>query len=615
MVLSYIQQKFMTMPMFKVTFGATSYINDKIFDNIEVPMIENGFDQATIVADNSTSLVPSVIAPDTATTIEVKDRSDAGYTKLFSGIVRFPNVDVGQPPNPKKVTAVCWGAGYPLSQMTCSEEYGSQSRNPARDSLRGIINNATIGLIPKFVNEYNNSGKTSGYDIDADDARIADLAGSILYLLFPDKPVNKCLDDLIDLHTAISAASSLAGPHWRVDVDSQLRVKRIGTSQTGWTNYYGDSQANATLTDADILSSQFQPMGKEANLIKYYGLWQRPSSGDSWTNPADNTEAAATWGVNAYTTVTSSATSMVGGKSVLFTPSGGDLQGYYPTGKNAAWGFSVFAEFMKPTLTFYVRTTGRGQLALQLRLVDSDGDVLIADLASAVPADDIWYHIELPIGTYYKQNHTANSWTTEIGTFNWGDVDYMQFEGITSFPYGPAATFIDALHFGGVPILRVAREKYASEGGNLGEIVAGVCANPIKTKVITDNTAKDDSLVASDDTGMMAQMAYCELLRTQKVGVTGCIVTPMIKDLLPGQLLYYSSKDWRVTKHTPIISKSGYLSRIEVTDDVTNSHTRASYDSINRLYASIRPEWQDRQASSLKSSDIDIRLVALEKAY
>ena len=604
----------MTMPMFKVTFGATSYINDKIFDNIEVPMIENGFDQATIVADNSTSLVPSVIAPDTATTIEVKDRADASYTKLFSGIVRFPNVDVGQPPNPKKVTAVCWGAGYPLSQMTCSEEYGSQSRNPDRDSLRGIINNATIGLIPKFVNEYNNSGNTSGYAIDADDARITDLTGSILYLLFPDKPVNKCLDDLIDLHTAISAASSLAGPHWRVDADSQLRVKRIGVSQTGWTNYYGDSQANATLTDADILSSQFQPMGKEANLIKYYGLWQRPSSGDSWSNYPDNTTLRAAWGYNAYTTITTDGTAIVGGQSIKYTPSGGDLTSWYPTGKDADWNFSVFSQFMNPTLRFYVRTQGRGVLKNnQLRLVDTNGVAFIADFTSTIAADDTWYNIELPIGPFYRQIKTANTWTTVDlgGTFDWAHVDYLQPESIS----GSGNMFIDGLYFGGIPILRVAREKYSSEGGTLGEIVTGVCVNPVKIKVITDNTAKDDSLVASDDTGMMAQMAYCELLRTQKVGVTGCIVTPMIKDLLPGQLLYYSSKDWRVTKHTPIISKSGYLSRIEVTDDVTNSHTRASYDSINRLYASIRPEWQDRQASSLKSSDIDIRLVALEKAY
>jgi hypothetical protein len=613
MTATYIQQQFMVIPSFKVTFDSTEYVNDKVFGSIEVPMIENGFDQATVVVDNAASKVPSIIYPDCPVTISVKDYTDTNYTKLFDGIVRFPNVDVAQPPQPKKVTAVCWGAGYPLSQMTCREEYGSQSRNPARDALRGILNNSTIGVIPRFVNKYDNTANDSGYAIDADDSRIDNLTGVILYILSPDKPVNKFIDDLMDLHTAISAASSLAGPHWRVDTSSQLRVKRIGASQTNWTNYYGNSQANATLTDDDIISSEFQPMGKEANLIKYYGLWRRPSSGDAYTNPTDNTEAAATWGVNAYTTVTASSTSIVGGKSVLFTPSGGDLQGYYPLSQVAHWDFSVFTELQKPKLCFYARTTGRGTLAFQLRLVGSSGptnNVLIADLAGAVPADDVWYNIELPIGTYYKQNHTANNWSTEIGTFDWSDVYYIQLEGITSFPIsGPATTYIDGLNFGGVPILRVAREKYPSEGGTLGET-----SNPIKTKIITDNVAKDDSLVASDDSGMMAQMGYAELLRAQKVGATGVVVTPMIKDLLPGQLLYYSGKDWRVTKHTPIISNS-YLSRIEVTDDVTNSHARVSYDCLNRLHAAIRPEWQDRQASSFKASDIDIRLIPLEKAY
>jgi hypothetical protein len=59
----------------------------------------------------------------------------------------------------------------------------------------------------------------------------------------------------------------------------------------------------------------------------------------------------------------------------------------------------------------------------------------------------------------------------------------------------------------------------------------------------------------------------------------------------------------------------GFRSKIEVTTDVTNSHARSRYEDANKMYAAIRPEYQDRQATNQKTGDLDIRIARLEKAY
>ena len=86
----------------------------------------------------------------------------------------------------------------------------------------------------------------------------------------------------------------------------------------------------------------------------------------------------------------------------------------------------------------------------------------------------------------------------------------------------------------------------------------------------------------------------------------------MIKNILPGQYSYIA-EDWRITKVTHLIPE--FKTKLDVTDDLTNTHVRLRYEDQNKLYAAIRPEWQDRQASSLKTGDMDIRILPLEKAY
>ena len=125
----------------------------------------------------------------------------------------------------------------------------------------------------------------------------------------------------------------------------------------------------------------------------------------------------------------------------------------------------------------------------------------------------------------------------------------------------------------------------------------------------------------------MARMAYSELLRMQKTSLVGRITTvSMIPDLMPGQWLHIHAKkeadasfsinkDMRVTKITQNIGAQGYSSTIDLTDDLTNTRARTAYEDRNKLVAANRPDYQDRQATSVKAGNIDINIVPLTEDY
>jgi hypothetical protein len=97
-------------------------------------------------------------------------------------------------------------------------------------------------------------------------------------------------------------------------------------------------------------------------------------------------------------------------------------------------------------------------------------------------------------------------------------------------------------------------------------------------------------------------------------------------NLLPGQQLHVKAKKkvdgtfsidkhFRVYRLTQAFSADGFISRCEVTDDLLNSHPRMPYNDVNKVLQSIRPEFQDRQATSIKTGVMDIYVPRLEKDY
>jgi hypothetical protein len=654
----------MSNPHFQVTLGTETFV-DRKFESITVNRKENSFDTASLTCDNIPDLHATYPAG-TSVSVEVKDASTSAWTKIFNGSVLYPAYSFAES---AKIAFQCVGSGYPLSMMNCAEEYGSQSRNPTLDTITEILTDSSYGLIPKWVNKYLGGTKDTGYSIDT--TKVETITGSIPYIVFNYKPVSKCLDDICDLVTAINNT----GAHWIVDVDSKLRVKTIGSTQAGWTKYYGDSVANATLTQGiDFVDGNFECLGKEANVIVYYGTWRRPSNGDSWTNlnaagwtnlsggtttVADYTRSSDLLAANAnsgqpnvtvtnpgnffvlepvyisdsvnngaerhyianivgavvtldsnlavnYTVANGAVLTKdgvkVGTSSIKLGATPADVLIDARFNLSTICNFTSFTDFNKPDFNLSIYSVGSTS-TIQVLLNAANGYFSYA----VTPKNHDWVHLSLPTGPFKVKE--SDAWVLN-GIPDWSSIASIEVSQVT--PGATCYLFLDGMYFGDAAVCRVARQCFPTGDPDAGTL--GQATNPVRMKILTDNTGKDDSLIASDDSGLLAKLAKSELQRANKSTVSENFTTPMIPDVLPGQYFYIGG-DWRIKQATHGIGANGYRTSFEVTDDVTNSHTRMRYEDINKIYAAIRPEWQDRQASSIKAGDLDIRIARLEKAY
>lgn len=596
--------KYMDNPHCKVTVGNEIYLDRSLID-AEIVLAENAYWTAKITLNNEPDQYLSAIHIGDAVTVQVKDALDTAWDTLFSGSVLIPDFNNG---SPKTLLLQCVGKGYPLNMMNCAEEYGTQSRHATLDTLQEILTNADYGVITKYINKYMGGTVDSGYTINTDYVEDITTTNPIPYTVSPYKPVDKYLGDLCELVTALK--SGAAGPQWIVDHDAQLRVKTIGATQKGWHQYVGCSQADATLTEGkDFLDADYQILGKQANVVVYYGQWRRPSNGD-----VDYSQLGVA-GTNAQ--LDDGEQHLVGPDSIkTWTQNNpnGPITIFWPSTKNAVWNLSSFTDFNTPNLNFYIFYDLTLSTDVRVRMCTDDSHYFELTIT---PPNQEWKHYSIPIGPYFNvQGKEQTAWEDNDG--DWEEINWIEFyvSGAEMYDVGNDRYFfcVDGLHFGDAAICRVAREKFPSEGGTLG-----TAANPIRTKVITDNVGKDDTLAAgtpgTTDTGLMAQLAYAELLRLQKPAQTIKFSTRMVTYALPGQYVYSGAKDWRTRKLVHTVGAGGDRTGWEVTDDLTNSNTRLRYEDINRTYESIRPEWQDKQASSIKTGNLDIRIARLEEAY
>jgi len=595
------------IPINKLTLGTTAYENTLL--TAKVIRNENGFDIATITFPDTT-IFPGTVTAGTAVKLEVKESGGSYPTNpMFKGIVRYPIIDIG---TSKQLTLSCLGAGYGFGQMLVGAEYGSQSTHPDLDNITDIISDiSTAGLLTYYVNQVLASG-SSGFSYAS---AIANITDEIKYISFPYKPANQCLNDLCDLVTALKAGS--AGPHWIVTTDNTLRLKLVNASGSGWTKYYGDSQANATLTsgeDYEVLN--FEQAAPEANHILYYGVWRRPSNGDSWTegNIAYGVPDPRTWwfivGLGRAALTDDGAIYKVGTKSIKFYTTADDNGGtwyaapfYLPS---FTWDLeTLFGPTNTPSINFYARR-GAGMTQAKIWLLTSNPNTpdwsdrfeynFYNDLISA----DTWYHIKLPCGNYVPEGSeaTTTKWT-EVGSPDWAVI-----RGIIFYALCPAAThgqlWIDGLNIGNAQICRVAHNSDIS---------------PYNMKLITDDVGKDDSLIEGDDSGIMAQLAYAELLRRQTTTYLGSVqLSTMLPEALPGQW-FKLVDDLRSNKIVQEIQGKKYFTTLYLSDDLVNGRSRMRFEDLNKIYADMRPEFQDRQATSIKAGQVDINVPRLTVDY
>lgn len=600
---------YMPMPRSKITVGATEFTNT--LNTAVITRLENGFDTATIeLPDNQSAYYPGTITNGTAVQVDVRTVGGS-YTTIFKGVVRFVLFPEG---TNELIQLKCDGSGYGFSDTVVMNEYGFQSINPTLDTINEILTDGTDGIITKYTNYILKTGTSSGFNYSSS-LEAAGAGDTVPYVYFPYKPCNKAIDDLTDIICAKRNGS--AGLHWIVTTADYFLLKSIDQSLGGWTKYYGNSQANSTLTPDDYTSfPKFEPMGPEANYIIYNGIWRRPSNGD-WTEGNHND-----WDDGSGSTFSDEGTiKTTGGYSVegyTAAATGCGFKFTFPTAIDvtlftsqniASMNFDLAVDRVMTPLSgagiynnFFIRLFS-GASAYDYLL---PGEAAITKGTSS--GDQNFQHFNIQLGRFSK-----DQWLHASTSLDWSNILSIEI-WCPNVQYA----YLDGFNIGGSQVVRHAKNS------------TNITANKVKMRTITDTTPKDDTLTSgtpgTTDTGLMAQLALSELLRLQKSSTTGSVTTFMIADALPGQWFHIHAKeksdgsftfneDFRATKITHVISPSGFYTSLMLTNDLINSHARPAYEDRNKIMESQQPNYQNRQTTSIKAGNMDIYVTPLIEDY
>ena len=580
---------------------AKTYTNEYL-KAAKATLRENALSVANLTLDNSDWIIYEFTTGDIIKLYVGEDTSHLDC--IFYGKLRFPIAQITGEQNTAVLSLVHYG--YCLADMLVGREYGAQSTLPSLDTIKKIITDANDGIIPRYVDKILDSDTPSGYSLNCNNVDV--IADVINYVDFPFKPADKAIDDLVDVVTALKAGGS--GCHWMVDNAGYFRLKLLGTSQVGiagatnWNLWYQGTtntagQATLTLSES-VKQLDYEEQQAEGNYILYYGNFRRPSSGDAWT------QSHTGWDCSADITLsTDSGIYAVGTASVkaLRNALGTPLRWWYPTAQTASWDFTSFGSTQYiPTLDFMAYRSGLTSLTVYLYTDGAHASrvSLYNSIGGPSMDGDDWISFSIPIGANWKLL-SGNTWrwvNEAADPVTWSNVNWIEF-GLTGLVDEYA--LIDGLNFGHVPLCRVAWNSNLPQNCQM--------------RLITDNVGKSDSLVASDDSGVMAQLCYAELLRQQKATYHQNIQLPMLPKALPGQQFSLATVAYRATEIIHDIAGDDYTTTLKLNSDLINGRTRLRYEDVNKIYGNLRPEFQDRQAASIKAGSVDWRVQRLVKDY
>lgn len=602
-----------SLPQFKLEAGGETFINDQAV-TIQLVRPENNVSFIVLSVNDykSTSFVDVFDALATLT-LSLRYGSDA-WTKVFSGVIETVKPSLNKDGELLEVSA--WGKGHPTVKTHCNTSYGLESENPTMESPKEIFED----LVDNYINK-SFGGDATGYSLTKTEIEDVHNALDITNITSPYLDNFTVINRVCDVTNAY--AQGLGTPevsiHWYVDPSANLYVKKIDASHTkvdasatDWPRYWGGSQAASTIiVKEDMILYDFRKNVEEyANKIVLLSNLRKPGY-DFWTN-----NQSGLWGHTAtHIALTDEATVKIVGSHSLRAESPDSVGGFYwyPSSQDAAWSISsVGSEDTIPSLNFYARRSGTiAAMAVSLHTT-YDTDYFNWNFAADLTSADTWYHFSLPIGPYYsrKTEKTEFKWS-EGGSPDWSDIDCIEFSLDAS---SGIYTYVDDLHFTG----KFVREAYNS---------TAITANDEYQRVIRNDIAVNDSLVASDDSGTGAQLAYAELLRRMQTPIVGVIQTPLAVDILPGQTVhiqaaqksddtYRIDKDFRVKELRHIIgpAPTGFRTTHNLTDDVTNSHAFAAPTRASVL-AKYAGALGHAEARDLKGSGVDLLISRLSKNY
>jgi len=607
-----------------VTHGGIDYTFPSDSSSIVVRRHENGFDTGTVMLedDNAKNYIDKVTADD-AISIRQKDENAVAWTEILKGIIRRVEPNLTAQGNFLRLE--CDGAGYGLEAMLCGGEYGTQSTGGASvDTIKEILEDAIYGIVPKWLNKLLATATDSGFSYTT---QIETIAGTINYVYFPYKPCYKGINDICDI--VQGAKGALAGPHWIVDTSSRILVATVGNhgapASTYWPTWWNTDQAGSTLAEGkDFVDFKYEHLAKDANYVLYHGRVIKPLDLDSWTE-----NNAASWTNLTAGSVADDASGKVGAAiKVISNHTGGPVpeleMAVYPTtddldlnitNMGGEYDVPVFHVWSKIDAATYAINNG-----FWFTFRDSDNDFYSVGSYFSnemFAAADRWAEFTIPIGpNWMKAMQNSPSWyegpSVGMMTPQWSDIQQI---GINYYMDGDDwEVWADNWYISG-SVMRGARQAAAYSS-----------SDPCRMKLITDNVAKDDSCNVNDDSGTLARLAYAELLRRQTTPIVGTFTILIAPDLLPGQKLHVHAKkqangsfridkDFRVTRIIHQISNRGFYSVVDVSDDLVNARVRDMPTLLNTALQAVRPEFQDRQATSIKAREIDVTQPILEVSY
>lgn len=607
----------------KVDLGSPAYsVIGRSATTIKITDTENGFATGSIDFHKPVGTLLTKLLKNSTVKVYVKSGSESSWPArpLFTGKIRFLKKGFDAAGG-TLIVAKCDGSGYGFAEMLVGCEYGYQSTHPTVKTLKQIVTDASFGIVPAWIQKVRNTALSSGYSYDT--TSMDDITGDVPYLYFPWKPASKVMGDLIDIVQAIKGTSP--GPHWIVNADDKLLVTTVGNHSAaaiaaGWPTYVSGDINKATLIEGrDFHNYALDDQMEIANYILYESKFQWPGSGDL----TESSVIGDYEGIQCTPTLETSGQKI--GDNCLKTVFGSTIPGQpYHTVNYSRTAFlhldltKAGGIYSVPSLSFWAMRHGTNLGSLEIGLATDDpittawfGQV---DWPTLVQKEDIWYFIELPVGPYWSTPVATGSfsgWTSGAG--NWSDVNWIYWKWWIDDNSG-GIVYLDGIKFNGY-VLRAAFNSTLIGSGQA------------KMRIVSDKYAKGDTLRAGigNDTGTIAMFAKAELLRQQQQSQSVTVMSRLLRDAQAGQLVHMKARpsggsygidvDMRIQKVVHEISAKNVTSSFNLTDDVTNSITRAAFDSVNAVIASYRPEFQDRQSTGTKLREIDITQTVLETDY
>lgn len=574
--------------------GATVYLEDDTITS-DVWLRENKGSNANLTVNNpSNETYLNKIEQDDVIQIKYKTDADiAAYTQVFGGYA----VDLTPEGSIEglKLPVKAYGYDIAFDRMRAAVDYGEESVNPTLDTLLEIVANTSKGLIPAYTQKVLNKNIYSGYTFDT--SNVLDEATSHKYIPLPYSPINDALKITLDLISAAQHPS--AGLHWTVIPDgatAYLCIDQIGNHTTAATIWPTNCPITIS-TGSTVKSSSYGKQQRDANYIVYFGKYEYP------TGEIITENAAANWTnvLNPAVSVTDDTSDYKIGENCVYWDLGAagaaTTMYYFPL---ASLDISkIGSKRIVPTLSFYMKQT-----SLQwFKLIVGTGTPMTNYYTRTItmPSSGKWGAVEVSLGQYIKVGD-EDSWTVGAGSPNWNDLDYIAFEALRP-GLGASDIRLDGITFNGI----VTRGAFHSLSGKY------------KIKLITDSLAKTTNLVASDDTGTVAQLAKAELLRAKTTPIFGIIILDALyPNILPGQII--QSLSFRITEVHHHYSGETSYTELAITDDVLNSYPQENSSfgptqQYNAIMKAVNPDFQDRDRASLKAREIEIEQSILSKDY